>query len=364
MDGISKELQDWHGQLPEPMKLRSLCRDDWPPLVRWSLYHVHMLYHGAFMLVYRRIATHCIRLHQTGTDVASTQEPTLLNLVEQGITSAQDTARIVTLLLEEQGVFRRCWIVMYVHFYPVSAPQSLTDTVSSFQAHTACVAILHSVAQKQLHRFPPSSWEEDMNRAQQCIDVLGYCGLTDPVALRFRVQLSSIFDSLADYPAYHPDYAQNHPEPNTAPPHPITYLFTTPPSPSPELQALSLTLLFALCKPWSDTTATATNPTGTVSPSLANSSGAGSSAGGNMHDPQFLESLDWDFEKVTPFRWDTDNMGMVLTGQGEGLVANCFLDSESPSGWAGAEDLEVGDGGAERGEVGEGGNCVNKVNEC
>ncbi len=112
MDGISRELQDWHGQLPEPMKLRSLCRDDWPPLVRWSLYHVHLLYHGAFMLVYRRIATHCTRLHRTGTDVASTQEPTLLNLVEQGITSALDTARIVTLLLQEQGVFRRCWIVM------------------------------------------------------------------------------------------------------------------------------------------------------------------------------------------------------------------------------------------------------------
>ncbi len=68
-----------------------------------------------------------------------------------------------------------------------------------------------------------------------------------------------------------------------------------------------------------------------------------------MDDPQFLESLKWDFEKVTPFRWDTDSMGMVLTGQGEGLVANCFLDSESPSGWAGAEDLEDGDGGEAKG---------------
>jgi hypothetical protein len=56
MDGIIRELQEWHEQLPEQMKLRSLYRTDWPDLVRWSIYHLHLLYHGAFMLVYRRIA--------------------------------------------------------------------------------------------------------------------------------------------------------------------------------------------------------------------------------------------------------------------------------------------------------------------
>ena len=113
MDGIIRELQDWHGQLPEPMKLRSLCRDDWPPLVRWSLYHLHLLYNGAFMLVYRRIAAHCVRLQRTGQDPAgASPNLTLLSLVEQGLTSARDTARIVSLLLNEQGVFKRCWIVM------------------------------------------------------------------------------------------------------------------------------------------------------------------------------------------------------------------------------------------------------------
>ncbi|KAJ4288290.1 hypothetical protein N0V88_007482 [Collariella sp. IMI 366227] len=113
MDGIIKELQDWHNQLPEPMKLRSLYRDDWGPLVRWSIYHLHLLYSGAFMLVYRRIAAHCVRLIRTRGGTAFTNpEPALLDLVEQGLTSARDTARIVSLLLGEQGVFKRCWIVM------------------------------------------------------------------------------------------------------------------------------------------------------------------------------------------------------------------------------------------------------------
>ncbi|KAL2166298.1 hypothetical protein VTG60DRAFT_2957 [Thermothelomyces hinnuleus] len=86
MDGIIRELQEWHEQLPEPMKLRSLYRTDWPPLVRWSIYHLHLLYHGAFMLVYRRVAAHCVRLQLTGRDLASSaaQEPNLVSLVEPG----------------------------------------------------------------------------------------------------------------------------------------------------------------------------------------------------------------------------------------------------------------------------------------
>lgn len=115
LDGVIRELQDWHGQLPDTMQLSSLFRYDWPPLVRWSIYYLHLLYHGAFMLVYRRIAAHCVRLQRTGVGLAAaSQDATMLNLVERGITSARDTARIVSLLLGDQGVFRRCWIVMYV----------------------------------------------------------------------------------------------------------------------------------------------------------------------------------------------------------------------------------------------------------
>jgi hypothetical protein len=113
MDGIIRELQDWHGQLPECMQLRSLYSNNWPDLVRWSIYYLHLLYHGAFMLVYRRIAAHCVRLRLTGDGLTSAcQEPTIISLVEQGLMSANSTARIVSLLHDDGGIFRRCWIVM------------------------------------------------------------------------------------------------------------------------------------------------------------------------------------------------------------------------------------------------------------
>ncbi|KAK4152019.1 hypothetical protein C8A00DRAFT_35335 [Chaetomidium leptoderma] len=351
LDGIIRELQEWHGQLPESIKLRSLYRQDWTPLVRWSIYHLHLFYCGAFMLVYRRIAAHCVRLQRTGGGLNSaSREANLLSLVEQGVTSARDTARIVSLLLEEQGVFRRCWIVI-------------------FQTHTACVVILHCVAQKQLHRFPPSSWAEDMKRAQQCIDVLGYCGNVDPVALRFRVRLSAIYDSLQppvtteQQPAEGwvpppPPPPDNQPQTQTQPeeptpvePHPITYLFTTPPSPDPRLLTISFFLLFALCRPWSDT-AMLTNPnpnpptatdttTDTTMAATATDGSESGSGGGVVNDAQFLQQLEWDFGKVTPFRWDTDGMGMLKNG--EAVVGqSCFLDSEGPSGWTVVEDLSMG----------------------
>ncbi|AEO56594.1 hypothetical protein MYCTH_2057132 [Thermothelomyces thermophilus ATCC 42464] len=338
MDGIIRELQEWHEQLPEPMKLRSLYyyRADWPPPVRWSIYHLHLLYHGAFMLVYRRIAAHCVRLRRTGRDLASSaaREPNLVSLVEQGVTSARDTARIVSLLLGEQGVFRRCWIVI-------------------FQAHTACVVILYSVAQRKLHGFPfpPSPWAEDMERARQCIDVLGYCGDIDPVALRFRVRLSGIYDSLlsaanaanaagAPQPTDVDDGQQQQKQQQRPEPHPIGYLFTAPPTTPPsDLSDLSLTLLFALCRPWSDPGGL--NTVGPNGPMDVVAAAAGGGGDQRTKQQMTLDKLEWDFEKITPFRWDTGSMGPMLCGADEVVGTSCFLDSEAPSGWKRAEDIEA-----------------------
>ena len=71
-----------------------------------------------------------------------------------------------------------------------------------------------------------------MERSQQCIDVLGYCGQIDPVAVRLCAHLSGIYTSLShsSFDPRLPLHAENQ---TTATPeqHPIEYLFTTPPSP-------------------------------------------------------------------------------------------------------------------------------------
>lgn len=202
-----------------------------------------------------------------------------------------------------------------------------------------------------------------MKRAQQCIDVLGYCGAADPVALRFRVRLSGIYDSLvsaaeattaatahdarmqrvADWVPPHPDRLNDDDEGvgRVEEPHPVEYLFSVgvQGQASPALSNLAFSLLFALCRPWTDPA------------SLAGVQGAGGGAGAKVEGEGLegrvgggqvvppLEKLEWDFEKVTPFRWDTDGMGMLREGEVVG-AGGCFLDSEGPSGWRQAEDLE------------------------
>lgn len=252
------------------------------------------------------------------------------------------------------------------------------------------MVILHSVAQRQAHGFPPSSWADDLKLARQCLDVLGFCGAVDPVALRFRVRLTGIYDSLLSsghspqlHRAHIEDWVPPHPDQTQdevpAEPHPVSYMFALPPPSmaSNALFQLSFSLLFALCKPWSDTSnltsasaadlllanTTAGNPTAgtTVSPTSSTSPSTTeglttASSPTDTHsttttsvmvsaDPdraRLLDNMDWDFGKATPFRWDTDGMGMLRDGEVVG--ESCFLDSEAPNGWTMAEDLEEVDG--------------------
>jgi hypothetical protein len=252
-----------------------------------------------------------------------------------------------------------------------------------------------------LHRFPPSSWAEDLERAQQCINVLRFCGKVDPVALRFSVRLSEIYNTLAGGYSFDQGARGDMPRP-----HPISYLFTTPraspthPTP-PGRRALSFALLFALCRPWSEaatnpppaptmsnsppapttgnsrsttrtttttttislratTTTTTSNDSYDIITNETNTNTNNTNRNNNntynypsnpskatyVPEPEDeeedqnmldLQNLDWGLEKTVPFTWDTDGLGML----GEGEVRSCFLDSEAPSGWAEVEDLDV-----------------------
>lgn len=111
MNGIIKELQEWHERLPDQMQLAKLGDFDIAPGIRWSIYHVHLLYLGAYMLVYRRIAAQYVREFRDGNAI-SHKDPKAVSLVDHGVTAARDSARILGLLHHDKGIFRRCWLVM------------------------------------------------------------------------------------------------------------------------------------------------------------------------------------------------------------------------------------------------------------
>lgn len=112
-----KKLQDWHQNLAPQMRLSNLASLDMPDIVRRSLFHAHLLYLGAHILIYRRIASQLVPT--SAFEGALDSEPNwdqrqnaLLEHAEKGITAAKHSARILGLLLAENGIFKRCWLVM------------------------------------------------------------------------------------------------------------------------------------------------------------------------------------------------------------------------------------------------------------
>lgn len=356
METILKELNAFHAQIPPQLQLRSLQDEAIPPLVRWAVYNTHLLYLGAFMLVYRRVAARCVRAYSEGKGASfiSGNNPTLVSLLDQGLAAAKGSCRILNLLLREQGVFRRCWIAMYGSPSLLCNIPNIHDwlTPCRFQTNTACTVILHSVAQKQLHGFPPSSWAHEMEQAQTCLDVLEFCGAVDPVALRFRGRLWTIYNKLLGLVSQDSTKATECKEGCGGSPHPslpaadgevdpslllgekpvVDYLFTIPPGANPQLLRLSFTLLVMLCRPWE-------GPDSSGSCFSVERQEADQPLFSEDDRSQLLGRLDWDFGKVSPFRWDTSEIGTAKAD----VTTNpsCFLDSEAPSGWLPAQDFEV-----------------------
>lgn len=352
LNSALKALDAWHESLPVEIRLQNLHSTDMDDITRRSLYHVHLLYLGAHILLYRRIASQLIQKKPSGGSkpVRDEWEQTLLLHAEKGITAAKHSARILGLLLAEQGIFQRCWLVMSVMIPALFCTIPTLTELHSFQSHTSCVAILHSVAQKQLHGFPPSSWADDLKQAQLCLDALEFCGKVDPIALKFFVRLSAIFRNISntssalpststmqrteDWVSLPPDFppfenGNEEPAPPAQDPTSGEYLLDmNPPDANPQLQSLCIALLHALCRPWSDATESLPDRQGQLQLSA-------------MERQKQIEKLKWDTgSSVLPFKWDTSGLGVTDLGPEQ---LNCFIGSDAPSGWSAADDVELYD---------------------
>lgn len=112
---VVADLQEWYHKLPPAMALATLGQSDLPNSVRRSIYYVHLLYLGAIMLLYRRIASQFNRsngVDQQGNRRSKRFEQMMLNHAEQGVLAAKTSSRVLGLLLGQTGCFKRCWVVM------------------------------------------------------------------------------------------------------------------------------------------------------------------------------------------------------------------------------------------------------------
>ncbi|OTA67983.1 hypothetical protein K449DRAFT_419666 [Hypoxylon sp. EC38] len=332
IQSIVQELQQWYDGMPPVMHLNSLGQEDISLESKRSIYHVHLLYLGANMLLFRRIASQLVRSSVVGLAKGVLWAPCEEMLTDQSgraLSAANSSARIVKLLLDDNGVFKRCWLII-------------------FQTYTSCVIILHAVSQKQATRFDSSTWKDDLGNAKLCLDVLAYCGSLDPVATKFHKRLLSIYELLLNPGQNVSDTATEEKSPEQVdradsgqdPPYfqdrPLSSLPYHEKSPT----QVSFDLLELLCRPFGDLS----------NRDMSKDSIAyeGRYDPTRYEHPQLVERMDWDFEDKAPFEWNQRNIGInssVIGVLGNSETSDSsppslgyrFLDSDNPSGWASPE---------------------------
>ncbi|GAP90753.2 putative nitrate assimilation regulatory protein nirA [Rosellinia necatrix] len=352
IDGTSRDLQEWYMGMPEVMHLSALHPDSVLPLeAKRSMCLVHLLYLGANMLLFRRVAFEAIRSsthHGVPPPQWKPSREQYLRQADSASLAASNSARIIDLMMREQCVFKRCWIII-------------------FQSYTSCLILQHSIMRKAALDEQPSAYEDDLQNIDSCLRALLFCASLDPVAARFHRTVLSIHESLVQN---HLNKRARATEGNmsTESQQPVPALQTIATAKSlegdpqqktvlddidrvhccqyvdPSLQQLSTDVLMRVCRPFGD-------PVG---------HGQLRGGAGGQECRYLTERSGWDFEDNAPFQWDMGKLGISndrisqlsrYSAGGEGcnafgsqLTASMqrrFMDSPNPNGWASAEHLQI-----------------------
>lgn len=244
------------------------------------------------------------------------------------------------------------------------------DLKSSFQTYTTSTILLHSVVQKQLHNFKPSSWADELQRVRDCLSVLAFCGSQDRVAAQFHGQLEAIFQVVLAYGLTRPpkgvplemDSQQNASQSNgtsssmyeagnqtRSQSETHAYLLDIPADADPSHIRLSFSLLMMLSQPFGDSSNKEAAELNLKKHWLTDPS--------RYEYPQMAERIDWSLENKHMFQWDLDKLNIPplyamkvsepssLSDESpdsdlsDSMFPASFLGSFEPSGWASAASL-------------------------
>ncbi|KAK8004508.1 plasma membrane SNARE protein (Sec9) [Apiospora arundinis] len=306
---IMDDLQTWYSRLPWQMRLENLMHSEHSASIRRSGFHVHLLYLGGMMLCYRRIAAQITQPMQQARRIPFPEDEVTLLLAhcEEAVVAAATSARILNLLLGDNGVFKRCWLII-------------------FQSYTSCVILLHAVAQKQVHNFVVDQWQEELMKAAHCLRVLEFCGSLDPVAAQFHRELSAIHRLLDQTsPGVNPAGTTAELVNLPAADQPLSpashgrYLLTIPPNADPSRAQISAALLSMLCNPFGNHSFRKL-----AEETVLTRRWTGGSTDPTRHEAtQMIERLDWDYESAQPFRL---NVGSLALGSGNCVAPMMMME--------------------------------------
>jgi hypothetical protein len=117
IDENMAKLEKWHRELPQYMRFGTVLDENTDQGSRRSIMLIHLTFLGATMLLTRRILTVLVlkpkgEVWDEKAHGGTKQEA--IHYMGVCIQAAENVARIVGCLYDEQGLFKRCWMIMYV----------------------------------------------------------------------------------------------------------------------------------------------------------------------------------------------------------------------------------------------------------
>ncbi|KAK7975388.1 hypothetical protein PG989_013851 [Apiospora arundinis] len=329
------DLKSWYNNLPPAVSIASISQNGLSMHAKKMIYNLHILYLGAMMLLYRRVASHIVRLSRsTQSSSLQQQQEELLRYIIEGRDAARHSATVLSMFYAERAFCKRCWLVI-------------------FHAYTTCLVLLFSGVQSHLNGTQLDTKQSDMEKARQCLEILEWCGSLDPVARQFHRTLTTCYDALVTAGMTTP--TQENPK-GASPFYPdakhttttsqnsdsIAKYFTIPPLGDLNFHRHAYKLLNLLCRPFSNPSTALDR----VNDNLAKQAWPGPQGFELAPVPERMEwnpgsrmLFQWDLAKIgipaAPSRWpDVSSGGAFMVHAAESLSSsNHFVGDMRPSGW-------------------------------
>ncbi|KAL2794545.1 hypothetical protein BJX66DRAFT_303392 [Aspergillus keveii] len=181
LHALSAQLDTWHRELPPCLHLSSLTsgESNTSDRVRRPLLFMHMIHISSHITLYERVMYSTLKEALGTSDKQMIRE--VFRLPADAIriygSFAQQLARIIKLLYDEEAVLARCWLTIHASFH-------------------ATIVLLMLATQHLALKIPQSSILKDMEHVRVCLKVLHYCAQYDIAAMRLVDIITPLFNRL------------------------------------------------------------------------------------------------------------------------------------------------------------------------
>ncbi|KAF2200798.1 hypothetical protein GQ43DRAFT_60889 [Delitschia confertaspora ATCC 74209] len=175
-----ESLDRWYRELPSAMSLTTLnsdCSEVFSYHQKRSILLVHLLSLAAAVLLHKPVLVAMAKFQVAGIWSLKEKRADCGFYQEYCFSAARQASRIAGLLKQDIDPPRHCWVII-------------------FQSLTACATLLLSSSQKLLNDTGLESVEEDLTGAKKFMDLLAWCGDTEPLSLQYMKKLEPLYDAL------------------------------------------------------------------------------------------------------------------------------------------------------------------------